>query len=750
MFTLTDGGTELADILFPLQLPPLGENERRKLTLRQVAAARTRRRGAINEVSLSSRSGLLQQAQDLAIGNPGLQDLIADRLVLRPEISVEQVEAALKEVKSYLNGGDLPKYEQIGLFLEGLQLDMLLKQAGDANKALLRAATLFQLPVPSAVLETLAAQLGGTPDDLRRLGLLDPFEDLVDPQLTALAVNRLAASRLDALSEKEVDALARLSVYALLSAWLMVSGGRPWPSAADVELTRLALLCGDADIVNKFSPLAVTSLVADHRLAQAVEFGQSAIALLEERGRPLPLELLAATSHALGRTGDGELRASVLAKGTIDDRGNLGTTSDLRARSAFLLERGTHEAQRGDEDAALATFEEVRKANLQFNDNFVALSQGWICEILVSRGELDEAMRRLREEVLPIFQRSQDERCISITQSKIAEILIKQQKLDEAMHILRDEALPIFKRIGDPHAIALQYGRIADILEMTDPDEALRTLRQDVIPVFTDLGDVRGVGRFQRQVANILSRRGDLKEALRIWNEEVLPVYIRSGDFESANVINEKIADALVELREFTSALEIFRKSIIPYYERHYDKSSAMRRKIANALIKVADIFIQANERQVAISTLNTVVGLLTAPDDLQLLLEAQSKLGDTLVLEGKLDAALEVRIKQLETSRTYGSSDNIAFALWDAAQVEIQLGKVDDGVARLPEAWQRLLEIDRADGIAVVGEVYAQAMSREDAESVLRRSAEAYRSLGLEADAQRVEADLLSLPPSA
>jgi hypothetical protein len=78
---------------------------------------------------------------------------------------------------------------------------------------------------------------------------------------------------------------------------------------------------------------------------------------------------------------------------------------------------------------------------------------------------------------------------------------------------------------------------------------------------------------------------------------------------------------------------------------------------------------------------------------------------------------------------------------------IEIELEKLDDAVAHLGEAWQRLLEIGQADGIAQVGEVYAQTMSREDAVPVVRRSAEAYRSLGCETDAQRVEAALQFLP---
>ena len=64
-------------------------------------------------------------------------------------------------------------------FLENLALDTLLEEAGTAAVALLRAVTLFTLPVPEPVIGALAAQVGGSAARLRGLGLLDPYPDLL-------------------------------------------------------------------------------------------------------------------------------------------------------------------------------------------------------------------------------------------------------------------------------------------------------------------------------------------------------------------------------------------------------------------------------------------------------------------------------------------------------------------------------------------------------------------------------------------
>ena len=84
-------------------------------------------------------------------------------------------------MEAYLRQGGLPADAEVRAFLENLALDALLEEAGPANLALLRAATLFDLPVPEPVIGVLAGQVGGSAARLRGLGLLDPYPDLLRP-----------------------------------------------------------------------------------------------------------------------------------------------------------------------------------------------------------------------------------------------------------------------------------------------------------------------------------------------------------------------------------------------------------------------------------------------------------------------------------------------------------------------------------------------------------------------------------------
>ena len=97
------------------------------------------------------------------------------------QVGLERAEAAVTGMEAYLRQGDLPAEAEVRAFLENLALDTLLEEAGASNVALLRAVTLFAMPVPEPVIDVLADQVGGSVARLRGLGLLDPYPDLHDP-----------------------------------------------------------------------------------------------------------------------------------------------------------------------------------------------------------------------------------------------------------------------------------------------------------------------------------------------------------------------------------------------------------------------------------------------------------------------------------------------------------------------------------------------------------------------------------------
>src|SRR5712692_9155079 len=867
-FSLVDDGEELAAKLYPLQLPPLQEITRRKLLLRQVEAARTRPGPgmALDDKTIDERLPLLERALRAARGNPGLQDLLEDGLVLRRALPQARVEAALEQIEEDLIGGALPEDEEVREWLKNLAMDQLREEAGAAGKALLRAALLFEAPVPEAVLAALVAEVGGTPEKLRELGLFDPYRDLVDREVTALAINGVVAGRLTALSDAERSGFAPIGLAALFAAWGGVDGGARRPYAADIELTRLGLLAHDAEVVACCAADAVRGLEGDARPAAAADIGRAAIAAIAAAGGEPTLTLLAATAAALGTIGEGAAASGVLSKGEARLEDPAATAGlDATELAPFLLALGERRVTLGELDRAQEVF--VRLCGIAaagHDEHTLAVARGRIADILVERGELDEALRIRREEQLPVYTRLGDVRSIAVTQGQIADILVQRGELDEALRIRREEELPVYTRLGDVRSIAVTQGQIADILmQRGELDEALRIRREEQLPVYTRLGDVRSIAVTQGKIADILYRRGELEEALRIRREEELPVYTRLGDVRSIAVTQGEIADILMQRGELDEALRIRREEQLPVYTRLGDVRSiaVTQGKIADILYRrgeleealrirreeelpvytrlgdvrsiavtqgeIADILMQRGEldealrirreeelpvytrlgdvRSIAV-TQGKIADILvqrgeldealrirreeqlpvfTRLGDVRKIAITQSKIADILVQRGEFDEALRIRreeelpvftrlgavreiaitqgkiaqilarkgdlagalelqVERLATNRALKSSDGIASALWDIAQIELVQRKPDEAVPRLVEAWQIFTQMDRAEGIAAVGQVLGplctQAGAPSEAREMLRRSAAAYRKLGREAEAQRVE----------
>ena len=315
-FTLKEeDGEDLALRLAARHLGPLDASARDKLCRRQAEAAKVGdgQQKPLAEADLAERLPLLERAQAIAQGHPGLHDLLGRKLVLAAKVPVASAMATLAEMEAWLAGGALPAAEELRVFLENLALDRLLELAGEAGRGLLRAATLFALPVPLPVLEALAAAVGGGPGELAALGLLEPFEDLLDHRRTAWAVIPLVGRRLAPLTDLEATALAQAGLPELFAAWGGADGGHR-PYAADLELTRLGLLAGDGAVVAACAGDAVRGLVAGHDNRAAAALGEQALALLDAGGQSASPGLLLAMIDAMDTLGMVERLDTLLAR----------------------------------------------------------------------------------------------------------------------------------------------------------------------------------------------------------------------------------------------------------------------------------------------------------------------------------------------------------------------------------------------------------------------------------------------------
>jgi predicted MPP superfamily phosphohydrolase/tetratricopeptide (TPR) repeat protein len=206
--------------------------------------------------------------------------------------------------------------------------------------------------------------------------------------------------------------------------------------------------------------------------------------------------------------------------------------ADDAARSRLYWLLGQTAFNAGDLDVAWqAAVDRHDLALAENNEREAALSSGLQADILERRGELDEALRILFEEEIPVYEKLEEVRQKAVALGQVADILTKQDKLDEAMRIRREEEIPAYEQLGAVRDRAVALGKVADILaKRGELDESLRIRREEELPVYEQFGNARERAIALGKIANILAQRRELDEAIRIYGEDVIPVIEKLGD----------------------------------------------------------------------------------------------------------------------------------------------------------------------------------------------------------------------------
>ena len=353
----------------------------------------------------------------------------------------------------------------------------------------------------------------------------------------------------------------------------------------------------------------------------------------------------------------------------------------------------------GDYDDALELRQQIElPLHRRLNDaRAVAITQGYIADILEKQGNREEALRILREEVCPAFAHLGDIRSRAVAVGRIADILQQRGDNEEALRIRREEQLPVYEQLGDLRSGAMTMGNIADILQQRgETEEALKILREEVSPVFAHMGDVRSRAVTMGKIANILQQRGDNEEALRIRREEQLPIYERLGDVRARAITMGKIADILQERGDTAEALRILREEVSPVFEVLGDVRSR-----AITMSVIADNLQQSAHSEEALRILNDEV----------------------------LPAAEGIQDRNL-----------IASTLYKSAILRLHLGGLENHkdaqtiVESLSKCFELNCQLGRVNRIAVVGSLFGQLLANRglvgEALSVLEKAAAAFEGL--------------------
>lgn len=314
------------------------------------------------------------------------------------------------------------------------------------------------------------------------------------------------------------------------------------------------------------------------------------------------------------RAGDPMLRAGVL--------GHIAALLDLRGHHAVAA------AVREEELTLHAAVDDVRA---------VAVVMGQLAYGLSQQGALEEAERRLRDEVVPELRRLGDERELAVALARLAEVQAKRGATHEAMRTLREEVIPIFRRLGERNDEANAWVQLAELHQRRGEHAVWRDiLTAEVIPALNALNDELGLNRLLLQLAMDAARRGDARRALTTLREEVLPTFQRLRLPPDVAVTLNHIAELHHLLGELGEALRVHQDEALPLWRALGDL-----RSVANTQMAIAGLLMRLGALDEALTLLRQeVLPTLTRLGDVRERAAALSFLTDVLLRRGELAEA--------------------------------------------------------------------------------------------------------------
>ena len=442
-------------------LSPFNAKERQRQTLRL--------RPAENNTHGKNQQNREERAMGLSSGNPGLLRRLLDCVYTEAETA----DKLLDEVAQYLNQGHNVSDRGVADYLDGLAIDKMLDAANaDRYQAwLLQVSREWSLPLPIALWQdSLMKQHGCLADQalthcqrLVGFGLWDAYPDPVNPGQSGYALGHLIRPRIVPLSQgKQKSALNDLLVAAN-QYWVPGEVGREY----EIELLTLAVALDHADIAAQRSERGLQFLLSKHRYAQALPLAKYRLA-----HPPAPNY----NQWRIGAEVAQHRGESVLAREWLEKARNCPAPTNKAEAEDFgviLALAAKLDTTEGRPDEALALYRQALDCFNAFDlVREVAVTKGQIADILVKKGDIEQAMNIRQDEQLPVYEQLGDRRELLICQAKLALIHLARKSSEDrerALELLM-KALMAAVQMGLPEAnqilaIMTQEGLMPDELK---------------------------------------------------------------------------------------------------------------------------------------------------------------------------------------------------------------------------------------------------------------------------------------------
>lgn len=354
-----------------------------------------------------------------------------------------------------------------------------------------------------------------------------------------------------------------------------------WPSWSYVQTGELPAIEVQAPVLQE-----ALHLLQAGDLLRAVRRTQHAETVAPEEGRAIAALYRAAAITLIRQdervSGDKFERAAAW----LERAANLLNARGEQAEAAqAFMEAGHARLSLGQHAQAEARFQRgAALAERGGDDRCWAANQEGLARSLMDRGETDQALVLLREQILPTYERLGDKRGRARTQGWIGAILSGYGLYAEAMQLLDGQMLPLAKECGDRRLQAEAQVSIAGILQGQGRMDDARRLLDEALRAFVEVGDLTGQANALRSLALNLFHRGEFGNALRVLREQVLPLSERTGNAGMRLLTLGSIADSLAGAGELDESLRLEEEEILPALERTPSRGAVAMRWLGAAI----------------------------------------------------------------------------------------------------------------------------------------------------------------------
>ena len=523
LFTLPDRGRDLTDLLTLIELGPPDPEVLDRLVVSAFSELSSSDTSAIDDAGpdtpgLSKDASLQTRIRRASLGHLGLVDLLTRSAIAVPEA----LESALGTIEAYLDSrGEVPKDElpEVTAFFESLTYERLLQGLHISERDLLRLSTSFEAPAPLSIVKEFARRFSLLESEehsethlvhsrLATLGLWDFLEPESKDRardtdrakaggteddkasLLHLVLNPVARPRAGSLDDEERPAVAMHLIQLYVDTWLPEPASVANPIRS-LQLSRLAVACGDPEILNRVVPAALEVLQGNLEDEAALHLGTKALQLLDNSRFEAGSELLTALARLHLKVGETQQAAGLLARAEpLEDRDPL---QQARFACSFAAAMGS--------TGNLAKAAELAQSAITWLDSAdkaweLAAALALLSDIQTAREEPAAALSSRQAELEILVELGEHRRAVTAL-GHLAHLHVSGDQIEQAIEA-HESALELARRLKNDHLVASIQGELARTLAEQPGSGApgldrAGALHQERLEYFSSVGD--GAGR---------------------------------------------------------------------------------------------------------------------------------------------------------------------------------------------------------------------------------------------------------------